>query len=82
MEDRQTKKDNGRRSAMSQDEKKLLHIGEHEGPNDNLDDAVFGAGNSEERFFKGLQAFINVGIGMGDALDRHTEELRRTREKL
>jgi len=67
---------------MSQDEKKILHIGEHEGPNDNLDDAVFGAGNSEERFFKGLQAFINVGIGMGDALDRHTEELRRTREKL
>ena len=67
---------------MSIDERAALHLGAHEGPNDNLNDAVYGSGDPQEKFFKGLEAFINVGIGMGDAIDRQTEELRKTRVNL
>ena len=67
---------------MSIDERAALHLGAHEGPNDNINDAVYGSGDPQEKFFKGLEAFINVGIGMSDAIDRQTEELRKAREKL
>ncbi len=63
-------------------ERENLHLGAHEGPNDNLNDSVFGVDSPEDRFFKGLELFINVGVGMNNSLDAHTEELRRTRELL
>ena len=59
-----------------------LHIGEHEGKNDDINDAIFGSGTTEERFNKGLEFFLNFGIGLGNSLDAHTEELKKGRELL
>jgi len=60
-------------------EDKDLHLAQHEGKLDNLDDAVLGGGDPAETFFKGFKLWAEVGVGMGDALREHTEELRKTR---
>ena len=63
-------------------EDKDLHLSEHEGKLDNLDDAILGGDNSEESFFKGFKLWAEIGVGVGDALREHTEELRKTRVAL
>ena len=47
-------------------EDKDLHLSEHEGKLDNLDDAILGGDNSEESFFKGFKLWAEIGVGVGD----------------